>query len=201
MKLYDYPKCPFCKKVRVVLVEKGLQYEKVLVDLRRKEQQKAEFLRLNPYGKVPVLQDGDTVIYESTVINEYLEEKYPDPPLMPSDPAGKAWVRIWVDFCEQHFGTPWFNLMREIVFKRDGSSNQEVIKESGEEIARYLEQINEKLEGRDYLVGKYSLADVAFTPRIATFKDLGIEVGPKLKNARAWIERVKARPSYSAVQG
>ena len=83
LKLYDYPDCPFCQKVRVVLAEKDLEYEKIFVDLRKQEQKLPEFLRLNPYGKVPVLVDEDEVVYDSTVINEYLEEEYPLPRLMP----------------------------------------------------------------------------------------------------------------------
>ena len=82
LKLYDYPDCPFCQKTRVVLAEKDLEYEKVFVDLRKQEQKTPEFLRMNPYGKVPVLIDEDEVIYDSTIINEYLEEEYPLPRLM-----------------------------------------------------------------------------------------------------------------------
>ena len=62
LKLYNYPDCPFCQKVRVVLAEKDLEYEKVLVDLRKQDQKAPEFLQLNPYGKVPVLVDEDTVV-------------------------------------------------------------------------------------------------------------------------------------------
>ena len=86
MKLYDYPDCPFAQKVRVVLVEKELEYETVFVDLRTGEhRQNAEFLKLNPYGKVPVLIDDEVVVYDSTIINEYLEDEYPHPSLMPED--------------------------------------------------------------------------------------------------------------------
>src|SRR6266446_6534695 len=85
LKLYDYPDCPFCQKVRVVLAEKDLEYEKIFVDLRRQEQKTPEFLRMNPYGKVPVLIDEDEVIYDSTIINEYLEDEYPLPHLLPGD--------------------------------------------------------------------------------------------------------------------
>lgn len=130
IRLYDYPSCPFCRKVRVALDEKGIKYERVFVDLRKKEQKKEEFLRLNPYSKVPVLIDNDTVIYESSVINEYLDEKYPTPPLMPSDPAGRAEVRIWVDFCESHFHNPWFNIYREMTFRHESERNMELIERS-----------------------------------------------------------------------
>jgi glutathione S-transferase len=90
LKLYDYPDCPFCQKVRVVLAEKDLEYEKVFVDLRKQEQKTAEFLHMNPYGKVPVLVDEDEVIYDSTIINEYLDDEYPLPRLMPEDSGSGA---------------------------------------------------------------------------------------------------------------
>ena len=85
MKLYDFPRCPFCRKVRIVLLEKGIKYKQVFVDLNKKEQRKPQFLKLNPQGKVPVLVDGTKIIYESTVINEYLKEKYNNFPLLPKN--------------------------------------------------------------------------------------------------------------------
>src|SRR4029450_1961813 len=92
--LYDYPDCPFSQKVRVVLAEKHPQPEKIFVDLRKQEQKSPDFLRLNPYGKVPVLIDEDEVIYESTVINEYLDDEYPLPRLMPDDSGGRSRARL-----------------------------------------------------------------------------------------------------------
>jgi len=106
LKLYNYPDCPFCQKVRVVLAEKDLEYEKTLVDLRKQDQKAPEFLQLNPYGKVPVLVDEDTVVYDSTIINEYLDEEYPLPPLMPEDSQGKAQVRTLEDYCDNSFIPP-----------------------------------------------------------------------------------------------
>src|SRR5574341_1813767 len=98
IRLYDFASSPNCQRVKVVLAEKKLPFETVPVDLRQGEQKKADFLKLNPYGKVPVIVDGATVLYESCVINEYLEEKYPEPPLMPKEPAKKAKVRILIDY-------------------------------------------------------------------------------------------------------
>jgi len=82
IRLYDSQTSPNCHRVKVVLEEKGLQSEITPVDLKAGEQKKPDFLRLNSYGKVPVIIDGDTVLYESCIINEYLEERYPDPPLL-----------------------------------------------------------------------------------------------------------------------
>src|SRR5437870_4776213 len=104
--LYDYPDCPFAQKVRVVLAEKDLEFDTVVIDLRKGEQRAADFLKLNPYGKVPVLIDDDVVVYDSTIINEYLDDEYPNPPLMPEDSAGRARVRQFEDFCDNSFMPP-----------------------------------------------------------------------------------------------
>ena len=99
LKLYDFPQCPFGQKTRIVLAEKQLDWQMVLVDLRKNEQHTAKFAAMNPFHKVPVLVDeeegdGRTVIYDSTVINEYLEDEYPEPPLLPQgDSAGRARIR------------------------------------------------------------------------------------------------------------
>ena len=93
IKLYDFATSPNCQRVKVVLEEKGVGYETVPVDLRKQEQKAPEYLALNPHGKVPVLVDGGTVLYESCIINEYLEDKYPDPSLLPADASARARIR------------------------------------------------------------------------------------------------------------
>lgn len=200
IKLYDYAQCPFCRKVRVALAEKGIEYERIHVDLRKGEQKKEWFLKLNPYGKVPVLVDNGSVIYESSIINEYLDERYPDPPLMPSHPSDRAKVRLLVDFCETRFHTPWFNVYFETTFRPEDRRNGELIEKSRKEINEHIGRLNQELEGRDYLAGAYSLADVAFTPRIAVLDSLGIQISPEFKNVMDWIERIKSRPSYRALE-
>jgi glutathione S-transferase len=83
------------QKVRLCLAEKGLEYEGRLLNLRRFEQLSPAFLALNPDGMVPVLVEGDLVLTESTVINDYLEDRFPAPRLRPADPAGRARVALW----------------------------------------------------------------------------------------------------------
>jgi glutathione S-transferase len=92
--------------VRIALAEKHLSWEPIHVNLRANEHKTPEFLALNPYGKVPVLLDQGAVIYESTVVNEYLEDRFPDPPLMPHDPLGRAEVRLWEDYGDNAFLGP-----------------------------------------------------------------------------------------------
>src|ERR1700724_4066473 len=84
IKIYDFLPWPFGQKVRIVLAEKGLPYDLAQVDISKGENRHQDFFRLNPFGKVPVLVDDDATIYDSTIINEYLEDEYPEPPILPS---------------------------------------------------------------------------------------------------------------------
>jgi glutathione S-transferase len=197
--LYDYPDCPFCQKVRVVLAEKDLEYEKVFVDLRKQEQKSPDFLRLNPYGKVPVLIDEDEVMYESTIINEYLEDEYPIPRLMPEDSGGRARVRLLEDYCDNSFIPSTTTLLAQLR-KTEAERDPQRVEQAREDLRRGLYFLSDRLGGQDYLVGKeFSLADAAFAPRIMVIGRLGVELEPALSNVQAWIERIRARPSVRAL--
>ncbi len=195
LKLYDYPDCPFCQKVRVVLAEKDLEYEKIFVDLRKQEQKLPDFLRLNPYGKVPVLVDEDEVIYDSTIINEYLEDEYPLPRLMPEDSQGRARVRIFEDYCDNSFIPPTTMLLAQLR-KSDAERDMQRVDQAREELRRCLYFLRDGLGGHEYLVGKeFTLADASFAPRIMVLGRLGVELEPALAPVQAWIDRVRARSS------
>jgi glutathione S-transferase len=198
IRLYDYPDCPFCQKVRVVLAEKDLEYERVHVDLHKGEQRSPEFLKLNPYGKVPVLIDEDVVIYDSTIINEYLDEEYPNPPMMPEDSAGRGRVRLLEDFADNSF-TPPAGLVMADLHKPEGERDTERIRRYQGEIVRVLARLEAALEGKEYLVGDFSLADVGFVPRVLVLGQLGIELDPRLQNVAAWIARLRERPSVAVL--
>jgi len=195
LRLYDYPDCPFCQKVRVVLAEKDLEYEKIFVDLRKQEQKLPDFLRLNPYGKVPVLMDEDEVIYDSTIIDEYLEDEYPLPRLMPEDSQGRSAVRMLEDYCDNSFIPPTTMLLAQLR-KSDAERDQQRVDQAREELRRCLYYLRDKLAGHEYLVGKeFTLADAAFAPRIMVLGRLGIELEPALAPVQAWIDRIRSRPS------
>jgi glutathione S-transferase len=194
IRLYDYPDCPFCQKVRVVLAEKDLEYERVHVDLHKGEQKTPEFLKLNPYGKVPVLVDEDTVVYDSTIINEYLDEEYPNPLMMPEDSAGRARVRLLEDFADNSF-TPAAGMILAELHKPEAEQDSERVRRYQGEITRVLGRLEAILAGKEFLVGDFSLAEVAFVPRLLALGQLGIELDPRLESVAAWIARLRGRPS------
>jgi len=196
--LYHYPDCPYSQKVRVVMAEKDLEYERVLVDLRKNEQRAPDFLKLNPYGKVPVLIDEDIVIYDSTIINEYLEDEYPSPNLMPEDSAGCARVRQLEDFCDNSFIPPTLIILAELA-RPQAERDAEKLRRFQGEIARVLAHLDAQLDGKPYLVGEFSLADCAFAPRLMILPQLGVDVDPRLQNVGAWIGRLRERQSVRAL--
>lgn len=120
------------------------------MDLKNKPK---DLLELNPYAKVPVLVDGDGVIYESAIINEYLEEKYPVRPLMPADELGRAKTRIWIDF----FNTRMHAAAHDMTHDKEPEKAKQRMRE-------YLETLDQELVGKRFIVGDYSLADITFTP-------------------------------------
>ena len=201
MELYDYPDCPFAQKVRVVLAEKELEYEKVFVDLRTGEhRQNAEFLKLNPYGKVPVLIDDEVVVYDSTIINEYLEEEYPHPALMPEDSSARARVRTLEDYCDNSF-LPSAGFVQAELSKPQGEQDAERLQRYRNELTRGLKRLEGFLGGKEYLVsGQFSLADIAFGPALLILPRLGVDVDPSLRGVSAWINRLKQRPSVRALE-
>jgi glutathione S-transferase len=185
--------------VRLVLTEKDLSYEKIFVDLIKNEQKAPDFLRLNPYGKVPVLVDEDEVIYDSTIINEYLDDEYPHPPLLPEDSGARARVRTLEDFADNSF-TAQGGLLTAELRKPPEQVDQDRVQRYRADLGRVLEFLERHLEGKEYMSGAFSLADLAFVPRLLQLPKLGVEISSRLINVLAWSERVKRRPAVKQLQ-
>ena len=198
LKLYDFKSSPNCQRVKVVLAEKNLPYEIVPIDLRKQEQKTPEYLKLNPYGKVPVLTDDTTVLYESLIINEYLEEKYPNPPLMPKDLGRKAKARILIDYGMAHFDSPYQKLRMELT-KDPKEQNQQVIDSAKSDLKKLLQRFENEIGDQQYLMGDFSLVDADLIPRFTRLEGFGILPDPSLPRLGKYMERMKARPSVKAI--
>jgi len=182
IKLYDADRCPYCARVRIVLAEKGIDYETVEVDLADRP---SWIYEKNPLGKVPVLEEGALVLPESVVIDEYLEERNPEPPLWPDDPAERAHGRLLVERFDS-LSRPYYALRRGDDDARDRLDER-------------LALLDERLRERPFLTGQeFGLADVAYLPWILRAESsLGVDLGihPALAE---WVERAAERPSVSA---
>jgi glutathione S-transferase len=178
----------------MVLHEKGIDFEVHEVDLSNKSE---EFLSVSPYGKVPVLSVNGTYLYESNVVNEYLDEVYDSPKLMPQNPEERALVRSWMAFADAYF---FASVYRVRMGLQRGYSEDE-IQGVKEKLYDALLRLEHQLEGGEYLVGEYTLADIAHAGNFHRLRELaeGGEVPlHKYPNVMAWIERVESRESYEA---
>jgi glutathione S-transferase len=180
--LYDADRCPYCARVRIVLAEKAVEYESVVIDL---DDRPAWIYEKNPLGKVPVLEEGDFLLPESVVIDEYLEERYPEPALWPADPGERALGRLLV-FRFDELSRPYYALRRGDDGARERLDNE-------------LRKLDVILEARPFLTGRdYGLADIAYVPWILRARDrMGIDLGafPALAG---WVERLSRRPAIAA---
>ena len=197
IKLYHFPSSTNSRKVRIALLEKGLEFERINVDLTKKEQKNPEYLKIHPYGQVPALDDEGFIVYDSTVINEYLEDEYPYPRLMPEDSEGRARARLMEDFRDNWFNPRFVEIIHEMR-KPEGERDAKRIDQAKTEIGNCFDRIEKALEGREYLAGPFSLADIAFMANLELLERFQIPVDPKYKNTVAWIERLKKRPSFAA---
>ncbi len=202
IKIYDFLPCPFGQKVRIVLAEKALTYDLVQVDITKGEQRRPEFLRLNPYGKVPVLVDEDTTVYDSTIINEYLEDEYPEPPLLPpvGSSALRARARLFEDFADTSFTPQVGQLMAEMA-KHEEERSPDRLQRLRQAVERVLDYLNHELQGQQFLASEFSVADVGFAPRLLVLPLLGLEPGQNRPNVDGWTKRLLERPSIKNLAG
>ena len=204
LRLWHLDRSPFGWKVRMVLAEKKVPHE-VLVPENKSES--AAFGALNPYRLTPVLEVGPgRALYESTVICEYLEDAYPDPPLLPKDPWERARVRLLEDVTDQYL----YPAIREyrtalysyeppfLVPKPEGSVDRAGADAALAKVREHLARLERELEGRTWFGGSaFSLADVALAaPLTSALKLMGVLPDSSYSRLGGWTERITARPSY-----
>jgi len=198
IKLYTFPPSTNSRKVRIALLEKGLEFERINVDLSKREQKNPEYLQIHPFGQIPALDDEGFIVYDSTIINEYLEDEYPYPSLLPKDSEGRARARMLEDFRDNQFNPFFVHIIHEMR-KPEGERDAGRIDNAKTEIVKAFDRTEKELKGKEYLVGAFSLADAAFMSNIELLDRFGIAVdAAKFPNTVAWIARLKARPSYAA---
>ena len=174
-----------------------MPFEPHALDLRKGRS--PEYLAINPVGKVPTLVDGATTLWESNAINWYLAEKYPEARLLPATPEGRADVLRWAFYQTAHVSPPATAVHRSINPLHVKYGNQHTDAREAEwgrkELARFLPVIETALEDRDWLVGDFSLAEIAFAPHLGFLVQYGWDF-PGTPRVRAWLERIRARPAW-----
>jgi stringent starvation protein A len=179
--LYDADRCPYCARARIALAEKGVEHEVVSVDLTDRP---AWIYEKNETGRVPVLEEDAWLLPESAVILEYLEERYPEPPLLPADPAERAQARVLI-FRHDDFTGPYYALRRG----EDGAA---------ERFDEQLARLDAVLSRQEWLTGRaYGLADIAYVPWVLRARDaldVPLDGFPAL---RSWLDRLEERPAVA----
>jgi glutathione S-transferase len=179
--LYDAARCPYCARARIALAEKGIEFEAFEIDLDDRPQWIYE---KNAKGRVPVVEEDAWILPESSVIMEYLEERYPDPPLLPADPADRALARVWI-FRHDDFTKPYYALRR-------GENG------AAERLVAELAKLDAALERQPWLTGAaYGLADIAYVPWVLRARDmLGVSLD-EFPAVRSWLDRLEERPAIA----
>ena len=185
MTLYSGTTCPFSQRCRIVLYEKGMDFQIHDVDLFNKPEDLAV---MNPYNRTPVLVERDLILYESNIINEYIDERFPHPQLMPADPVMRARARLFLFRFENE-------LFSNIEALEKGS--QKVADKARQVVRDSLTQIAPVFNKQKFMLGdEYSMLDVAIAPLLWRLDYYGIQIPKQAAPLLKYAERLFSRPAY-----
>ncbi|MEN9774427.1 MAG: Stringent starvation protein [Pseudomonadota bacterium] len=190
MVLYSGTTCPFSQRCRFVLFEKGMDFEIRDVDLYNKPE---DISIMNPYGQVPILVERDLILYESNIINEYIDERFPHPQLMPADPVARARARLFL-----------FNFERELFVHVQTLERRELAKDAPKLQDKARQQIRDRLtqltpifiKNKHMLGEDFTMLDVAIAPLLWRLDHYGIEMPKTAAPLLRYAERIFSRPAY-----
>ena len=185
MQLYSGTTCPFSHRCRFVLYEKGMDFQVIDVDLYNKPE---DIAVMNPYNRVPILVERDLILYESNIINEYIDERFPHPQLMPADPVMRARARLFLFRFEQEL----FNHVQTLE-----SGTQKAQEKARLYIRENLIQIAPIFVKQKYMLGEeFSMLDVAITPLLWRLDYYGISLPKPAAPLMKYAERLFSRPAF-----
>jgi RNA polymerase-associated protein len=185
MRLYSGTSCPYSHRCRIVLFEKGMDFEVIDVDLMNKSEDVAA---INPYGKVPVLVERDLVLYEANIINEYIDERFPHPQLMPPDPVMRGRARLFLHRFEQELYSQVEVIEHGLPKAADKA--RAIIRDN-------LTQLAQILANQKFLLGdEYSMLDVAIAPLLWRLDHYGIQMGKDAAPLMKYAERLFSRQGF-----
>ncbi len=187
MVLYSGITCPFSQRCRFVLFEKGMDFEIVDVDIFNKPEDLAV---MNPYNQVPVLVERDLILYESNIINEYIDERFPHPQLMPGDPVLRARSRLFLYSFEKEL----FSHV-QVLEKADASTKEQ--NQARSAIAEQLTMVAPVFAKQKHMLGEeFSMVDVAIAPLLWRLDYYGIQLGKNAAPLLKYAERIFQRQAF-----
>jgi glutathione S-transferase len=187
MDFYYSTECGNSKRVLFTLAELGAPVTRHPLDLTKHENRSAEYLSVNPLGKVPALIDGSLVLWESNAIALYLAEKYSDKKLLPDSLQGRADLNRWLFYLAYEVAPPAWQYF---FAKRRGETNV-----GEEKLVTAFPPLEARLEDSRYLLGEFSLADIAYAPSLANLRAAGFQLS-RWPRIASWAAAVLARPAW-----
>ena len=184
MRLYSGTTCPYSHRCRIVLYEKGMDFEVIDIDLMSRAE---DIAAINPYNKVPVLIERDLILYEANIINEYIDERFPHPQLMPPDPVMRGRARLFLHRFEQE-------LYSQVDVIEQGGKNADQARSI---IRDNLTQLAQILTRQKFLLGdEFSMLDVAIAPLLWRLEHYGIQMGKDAAPLMKYAERLFSRQGF-----
>lgn len=189
MELYSGTTCPFSQRCRFVLYEKGMDFEIKDIDLFNKPE---DISLMNPYGTVPILVERDLILYESNIINEYIDERFPHPQLMPADPIMRARARLFLHNFEKEIF-----VYVSILEDRSKRSDEALLTRARNTIRDRLSQIASLMAKNRFIMGEeFTMLDVAIAPLLWRLDHYGIELPKSAAPIQKYAERIFSRPAF-----
>jgi glutathione S-transferase len=198
MLVYDIPLSPYAQKVKLALLEKGIPFEARIPALDPPD---AEFRALSPRLEVPVLVDGDVRLFDSSIIVQYIEERWPESPLLPERPAERARVRTLEEICDTLYDAVTWGIAEIKVFQRaSGEQAERMLATAGKQTAGLNARLERELEHRPYFNGeRFGFGDIAVYPFVNGAAAVGNkpQAGGRLE---AWLKAARGRPSADRIR-
>ena len=185
MQLYSGTTCPFSHRCRFVLYEKGMDFQVIDVDMFNKPE---DLSVLNPYNRLPVLIERELILYESNIINEYIDERFPHPQLMPADPVMRARARLML-----------FNMEVELFSQIEAieSGKEKLVEKARQHVTEQLIQIVPLFTRTKYMLGdELTMLDVAIAPLLWRLDLYGIKIAKQAAPLMKYAERIFSRPAF-----
>ena len=197
MKLYQFALSPNCQKVVALADEVGVPLQMVAVDLFKGEARTPALLAKNPNGKLPILEDGEFVLWESNAMLGYIAAAADRTDLAPTMQRERADVERWLSWHNAHFGPA----IRKVAFERIvkklgalGAPDETIVRQGTAEFAEVAQALDQSLGSKEYVCGRLTIADFALAPAAALTESCGLDLDP-YPNAKRWLGRMTARPS------
>jgi glutathione S-transferase len=199
LRLFEHPLSPYARKVKLLLYEKGIPFERVPVDPLRPsgEREYQEFVLASPRLEVPCLVDGKLRVFDSRIIADYVDERWPDPPMLPSSPEERARVRMIEEICDTQLDAIVWGLMEIAVFRRaQGELAERLRDEAQRQLGRIWSRFERELAGRRWMNGeRFGRGDAAVLPHMGGPPLFGIPLPGSFPRLHEWLARCAERES------